>query len=417
LSCSIPPDLRISELTGARLENLSLPERLIRVLGKGSKTRLVPVGQPACEAIERYLTQERQELIRRGTGNEIFLSCNGARLSTQRAWQIIKEISALSRLGINIYPHLFRHSFASDLLTGGADLRIVQELLGHADISTTQIYTHLDASHLSAVVRRLSSQGHYHTMNARPSIDARRYHAHKARCSGADPEDNFLVEEFVQYLLVERNSSERTVIAYRQALNKFIRWQRGRDKGQEFIWRSFNAPQFRLFLLECTKSGMARSYIRLTFAALRSFYEFLVTRGRLVNNPLKDVQLPKREKTLPVVLSVDQAEELVNAPMASKRHGQAPAWAASRDAAILELFYSSGLRLSELVALNVADLDFFLSTVRVTGKGRKERMVPVVRARAQSDPVLSEGSWRGSRSPVHKQTPDTDIIALSLANI
>ena len=168
------------------------------------------------------------------------------------------------------------------------------------------------------------------------------------------------------------------MIAYRQALQKFIRWQRDRDKGQEFIWRSFTAPQFRLFLLECTKSGMARSYIRLTFAALRSFYEYLVTRGRLVNNPLKDVQLPKREKTLPIVLSVGQAAELVNAPMAGKRQRQAPTWAASRDAAIMELFYGSGLRLSELVALNVADLDFFAETVRVTGKGRKERLVPMV---------------------------------------
>jgi integrase/recombinase XerC len=123
---------------------------------------------------------------------------------------------------------------------------------------------------------------------------------------------------------------------------------------------------------------MARSYIRLTFAALRSFYEYLVVRGRLVSNPLKDAQLPKREKTLPTVLSVDQAEELVNAPLAGKRQRQAPAWAASRDAAIMELFYGSGLRLSELVALNVNDLDFFAETVRVTGKGQKERLVPVV---------------------------------------
>jgi integrase/recombinase XerD len=151
--------LRISELTGARLENLSLPERLIRVVGKGSKTRLVPIGQPACAAVERYLTQERGGLVRKATGNEIFLSCNGARLTAQRAWQIIKEISALSGIETNIYPHLFRHSFASDLLTGGADLRIVQELLGHADIATTQIYTHLDASHLRDIVRGCHPRG------------------------------------------------------------------------------------------------------------------------------------------------------------------------------------------------------------------------------------------------------------------
>jgi integrase/recombinase XerD len=159
LSYSIRLVFGLASLTGARLENLSLPERIIRVVGKGSKTRLVPIGQPACSAIECYLTQERGELIRRGTGNEIFLSCNSGRLTAQRAWQIIKEISALSGLATNIYPHLFRHSFASDLLAGGADLRIVQELLGHADIATTQIYTHIDVSQLKKVVGECHPRG------------------------------------------------------------------------------------------------------------------------------------------------------------------------------------------------------------------------------------------------------------------
>jgi integrase/recombinase XerD len=151
--------LRISELTGARLENLSLPERLIRVLGKGSKTRLVPIGQPACAAIERYLAQERGGLMRRGTGNEIFLSCNGARLTAQRAWQIIKEIADLAGLTTNVHPHLLRHSFATHLLQGGADIRVIQECLCHADIATTQVYLAMDATRLSAVVRRCHPRG------------------------------------------------------------------------------------------------------------------------------------------------------------------------------------------------------------------------------------------------------------------
>jgi integrase/recombinase XerD len=151
--------LRISELTGARLENLSLPDRVIRVVGKSSKTRLVPVGQPACAAIERYLTQERGGLIRRGTGNEVFLSCNGARLTTQRAWQIIKEIADLAGLAPNVHPHLFRSSFATHLLQGGADIRVIQECLGHANIATTQVYLAMDASRLSAVVRKCHPRG------------------------------------------------------------------------------------------------------------------------------------------------------------------------------------------------------------------------------------------------------------------
>jgi len=122
---------------------------------------------------------------------------------------------------------------------------------------------------------------------------------------------------------------------------------------------------------------MARSYVRLTFAALRSFYKYLVEREGFRDNPLREVQLPKMEKKLPIVLSVSQVDELLTAPNKIERQSQAPVWAAARDAAMMELFYSSGLRLSELAALNVADVDTFSETVRVLGKGRKERIVPV----------------------------------------
>ncbi len=125
------------------------------------------------------------------------------------------------------------------------------------------------------------------------------------------------------------------------------------------------------------KKGMARSYVRLTFAALRSFYKYLVEREGFRENPLREVQLPKMEKKLPIVLSVTQVDELLTTPNRVQRQAQAPVWAAARDSAIMELFYSSGLRLSELAALNVADVDTFSETVRVLGKGRKERIVPV----------------------------------------
>jgi len=151
--------LRISELTGARLENLNLHERIIRVVGKGSKTRLVPIGRIACDAIDQYLTQERVHLIGRKTGSEVFLSRHGKKLTTQRVWQIIKEIAASAGFDTNVYPHLLRHSFATHLLANGADLRVIQELLGHADISTTQIYTHVDQSHLKAIHKRFHPRG------------------------------------------------------------------------------------------------------------------------------------------------------------------------------------------------------------------------------------------------------------------
>ena len=151
----------------------------------------------------------------------------------------------------------------------------------------------------------------------------------------------------------------------------------GISQATKFRGRICTAQQFRAFLLDCMKKGMARSYVRLTFAALRSFYKYLVEREGFRENPLREVQLPKMEKKLPIVLSVAQVDELLTAPNRVQRQAQAPVWSAARDAAMMELFYSSGLRLSELAALNVADLDTFSETVRVIGKGRKERIVPV----------------------------------------
>ena len=143
--------LRISELANARLGNLNLEEGVIRVTGKGNKTRLVPVGRKACAAIGAYLEQERPRLVRRRSGSELFLSTRGGRLTTVRIWQIVKAAARRSGLEANVYPHLLRHSFATHLLGNGADLRIIQEMLGHADISTTQVYTHVDQHRLKAV--------------------------------------------------------------------------------------------------------------------------------------------------------------------------------------------------------------------------------------------------------------------------
>ncbi len=143
--------LRISELTNARLENLHLSEGMIRVTGKGQKTRLVPVGSKAREAIGAYLAHGRPKMVKKRTSSELFLSSWGRKLTTQRVYNIVKGIAKLSGLPVNIYPHLLRHSFATHLLTNGADLRVIQELLGHADIATTQIYTHVDQRRLKAV--------------------------------------------------------------------------------------------------------------------------------------------------------------------------------------------------------------------------------------------------------------------------
>ncbi len=146
--------LRVSELCGARLENLDLENGFIRVVGKGNKQRLVPVGSGAREAIDRYLRLGRPELVGKRTGGEVFLSVRGRKLTNQRIWQLLVELGQRAGLEEKIHPHMLRHSFATHLLEGGADLRIIQEMLGHADISTTQIYTHVDSRQLHKAHRQ-----------------------------------------------------------------------------------------------------------------------------------------------------------------------------------------------------------------------------------------------------------------------
>jgi site-specific recombinase XerD len=134
---------------------------------------------------------------------------------------------------------------------------------------------------------------------------------------------------------------------------------------------------FRAYLFELMKAGRSKATVRLHFAGLRTFYRYLVERHGLEVNPLKEVQLPKNPRRLPVVLTRKQVDALLAAPMEVERAKQAPAWAPARDAAILELFYSSGVRVSELCGLDVRDIDAINETVRVMGKGRKERLCPV----------------------------------------
>jgi integrase/recombinase XerD len=146
--------LRVTELVEARLENLDLENRFIRVTGKGDKTRLIPVGVKAVEGLERYLRLERPTLVARQTKSYIFLSVRGHMLTRARIRTILEEIAAAAGLERSIYPHLMRHSFATHLLGNGADLRVIQELLGHADIATTEIYTHVDSGQLKSVHHR-----------------------------------------------------------------------------------------------------------------------------------------------------------------------------------------------------------------------------------------------------------------------
>jgi len=152
--------IRLTELVESRLENLSIEEGWIRITGKGSKTRLAPVGKAALTSIQRYLDGGRVKLVKPKSGSWIFLSQQGECLTRARIFQIVKERAALAGLDPKrIHPHLLRHSFATHLLSNGADLRVIQEMLGHADIATTQVYTHVDDRRLKEVHRKFHPRG------------------------------------------------------------------------------------------------------------------------------------------------------------------------------------------------------------------------------------------------------------------
>jgi integrase/recombinase XerD len=146
--------LRASELTGLPLADLYLPESLLRVVGKGRKERWVPVGTRAVEALEAYLGAERPQLARPSSPARLFLNHRGGALSRVGWWKILQRLAAQSGLEGRVKPHSLRHSFATHLLEGGADLRAVQEMLGHASISTTQIYTQVDRIYLKQIHRQ-----------------------------------------------------------------------------------------------------------------------------------------------------------------------------------------------------------------------------------------------------------------------
>jgi len=143
--------LRVSELVGLKIANVNLEAGYVRTIGKGSKERMVPMGQKALDALKIYLRDGRSLLLRKRTSHHVFLNARGKPMTRQGFWKIIRQYGLHAGIRNPITPHSLRHSFASHLLEGGADLRSVQVMLGHADISTTQIYTHVTGDRLKKI--------------------------------------------------------------------------------------------------------------------------------------------------------------------------------------------------------------------------------------------------------------------------
>ncbi|HHV34090.1 MAG TPA: site-specific tyrosine recombinase XerD [Syntrophomonadaceae bacterium] len=146
--------MRISEMLGLDTDHLNLDMGFVRCLGKGSRERLIPIGEVACRCLKEYLSRSRLKLRKKSYERAVFLNNHGRRLTRQGFWKILKGYAEKAKINKEITPHVLRHSFATHLLENGADLRAVQEMLGHADISTTQIYTHLSQGKLRDVYEK-----------------------------------------------------------------------------------------------------------------------------------------------------------------------------------------------------------------------------------------------------------------------
>ncbi|MBK7498950.1 MAG: site-specific tyrosine recombinase XerD [Ignavibacteriales bacterium] len=151
---------RVSELINIKVNDLFFEDEIIRVFGKGSKERLIPVGSSAVKWVGEYLKKSRPLLMKKSKSeNNLFLNSRGSKLSRMGIWKIIDRYVKQAGIEKDVHPHTFRHSFATHLLEGGADLRAVQEMLGHADISTTQIYTHIDRDYIKQVHKQYHPRG------------------------------------------------------------------------------------------------------------------------------------------------------------------------------------------------------------------------------------------------------------------
>ena len=151
--------LRVSELINLRLENVNTQEGWVLAFGKGGKQRFVPIHPQACQRLNQYLAVREAHFADKNVGSEVFLNKNGKKISRITVWKDLADLGRKANISQPLHPHLFRHTFASHLLQGGADLRSLQEMLGHANLTTTQIYTHLDVSDLKNKHKKFHPRG------------------------------------------------------------------------------------------------------------------------------------------------------------------------------------------------------------------------------------------------------------------
>ena len=202
------------------------------------------------------------------------------------------------------------------------------------------------------------------------------------------------LDNFLKHLRNERGLSDNTISGYRRDLNALQGYLEAEEIPQ---WRELAGHQLRRFVASSHRKGKSGKSIQRQLSAIRTFYHYLIREGKSKNNPALEISAPKTTKKLPSTLDTDQVSQLLN----SKQSG----WHASRDKAMLELFYSSGLRLSELVGCNTNSIDYQDNTIRVVGKGNKERIVPVGKMA-----VIAIQSWTATRTDLPSKSGKTKEI-------
>ena len=214
------------------------------------------------------------------------------------------------------------------------------------------------------------------------------------------PSNDKHVDEFILHLVNERGASPYTVRNYSHALNGFVSWHE-HEKGGPPAWDELQRDDFRYYLRALGRENLSRAATQLRFSALRSFYKYLVRHGRVEVSPVRGISMPKPEKRLPKFLTPQQMTALLEAPRKEAESKELDPVLAARDEAILETIYSCGLRVSELSALRVCDIDFQEQLARVRGKGKKERQVPV------GEPALDaiQGYWEKLLQPPTGEQP------------
>ncbi len=146
--------LRVGEVASLKMSSIDAESGIVRVIGKGNKERIIPIAQRAIDAVDRYLRSGRKEIDKTGKAPQLFLNTRGGKMTRSGIWKIVNDARVMAGINRRIHPHTLRHTFATHLLANGADLRVLQEMLGHASIGTTQIYTHTDTSRLHEAFRK-----------------------------------------------------------------------------------------------------------------------------------------------------------------------------------------------------------------------------------------------------------------------